>query len=309
MAKYTGVRVVLAEPTSEMGGVINTALYPRGLREIAVCRDAAGLQDALEAQLVDVLMCDIDLAGLDFRKTMQRIRHHEIGANPFLHIVAMVNVSGRDQIQRLIGAGVDDLIRKPMTPARIASRFDAMERPRKPFVVAEEYVGPNRRKALRRGDGFGFIDVPNSLRSKTVDNMHASQVERAIGRAWRGVVERQAEFKQDAINTLTKRIMAYYDHGGSEDNLRRDLGYLVAKTERIIEFHRDADTPHVAEIAACMTGVARRIIKSPSAPRRTDVRLMPHLSMATRKSALSPDEAIETVFEIIMLIRAYLRQS
>ena len=303
---YAGVRVVLAEPTAEMGAIINTALFPRGLRAFATCRDADGLCTALEEEPADVLMCDIDLAGLDFRTTMQRIRHKEIGANPFLHIVAMVSLSGRDQIQRLIGAGVDDLIRKPMTPVRLASRFDAMVRPRKPFVVAEEYVGPNRRKALRRGDGYRFIDVPNSLRSKTVDHVHASQIQRAVVYAWREVVERQAGFKQEAINTLTARILSHYDVGGSEENLRRDLGYLVAKAETIIERHRDSDTAHVAEIAACMVGVARRILQSPTSPRRKDLRLMPHLSTAARKSAVAPDEAIDTVVEITLLIRNYL---
>jgi CheY-like chemotaxis protein len=308
---YAAVRVVLAEPTSDMGGVVSSALFPRGLREFAVCRDAESLRDALEEETADVLMCDIDLAGLKFRETMQRIRHNEIGSNPFLHIVAMASLSGRDQVQRLIGAGVDDLIRKPMTPARIISRFEAMTRPRKPFVVAEEYVGPNRRKALRRGDGYGFINVPNSLRSK-IDNTHPSQIRYAIDRAWRDVADRQGGFKQEAISTLTARIMSFYDARGAagvdgdEEILRRDLGYLVAKTERIIDRHRNASTAHVAEIAACMTGVARRIIESPTAPRVTDVQLMPHLSRATRKSALSPEEAVETVREISGLIRDYL---
>ncbi len=305
---YSAVRVVLAEPKSEMGNIINAVLFPRGLREFTVCRDADGLFQALDAHSVDVLLCDIDLPGLDFRDTMQRIRHRELGINPFLHIVAMVGLTGRDQIRRLIGAGVDDLIRKPMTIARMASRFDNLVRPRKPFVVAEEYVGPNRRKALRRGDDYGFVAVPNSLRSKAIDNMPPSQVRRAIDRTWKEVVERQGVFKHDAIKTLTDRIVSYYDSGGSDTvELRRDLGYLVEKTQVIIERHRRADTAHVAEIAACMTGVARRILQWPAAPRQSDVRLMPHLSEATRKSAGSPDEAVETVREISMLIRDYLR--
>lgn len=304
---YQNVRVVLAEPTAEMGNVINGALYPRGLREFTVCRDAEGLRAALETMLVDVLLCDIELPGLRFRETMQRIRHYEIGRNPFLHIVALVSLTGRDQIQRLIGAGVDDLIRRPMPSQRIAARFDNLARPRKPFVVAEEYIGPNRRKALRRGDGFGFVEVPNSLRGKTVDNMHPSQIQRAVDRAWREVAERQAGFRQDAISTLTDRILAYYNGRGTELELRRDLNYLVAKAETLIARHRDSDTAHVAEIAACMTGVARRIVQNPGSAKRTDIRLMPHLSDATRLSAMSPDEAVETVREITKLIRDYLK--
>ncbi|HEY1720207.1 MAG TPA: response regulator [Magnetospirillaceae bacterium] len=303
---FENVNVILAEPKAEMGNVINAALFSRGLREFSVCRDFEGLRDALENQTVDVLLCDIELPGLKFRETMQRIRHNEIGRNPFLHIVAMVSLSGRDQVQSLIGAGVDDLIRKPMTPGKISQRFDNLARPRKPFVVGEEYIGPNRRKALRRGDGFSFVNVPNSLRCKTVDSMHVTQIRQQVARAWRDVSEKQGSYKQDAINTLTTRIMTYYDGRGTEEDLRRDLGYLVSKTETIINRYRNSETAHVAEIAACMTGVARRIIQSPTRPLKTDLRLMPHLSTATRQSALSPDEAVEAVREITMLIRDYL---
>lgn len=303
---YQNVRVVLAEPQAEMGNAIHAALFPHGLREFTVCRDADGLRAALDTVLVDVLLCDIDLPGLRFRDTMQRIRHYEFGRNPFLHIVALVSLSGRDQVQRLIGAGVDDLIRKPMPASRIAARFEVLTRPRKPFVVAEEYIGPNRRKALRRGDGFSFVDVPSSLRSKAIDSMHATQIQKAIDRSWRDVSERQAGFRQNAINTLTERIIAFFSGRGTEDELRRDLAYLVDKAEALIARHRDSDSTHVADIAACMMGVARRIVINPAVAKWTDIRLMPHLSDATRLSAMSPDEAVETVREITALIRDYL---
>jgi hypothetical protein len=81
----------------------------------------------------------------------------------------------------------------------------------------------------------------------------------------------------------------------------------VTKAESLIARHRDSDTAHVAEIAACMTGVARRIVQNPGSVKRTDIRLMPHLSDATRLSAMSPEDAVETVREITVLIRDYLK--
>lgn len=304
---YQTVQIILAEPRPEMGNALQAAMQPRGLREISVCRNVDGLMAALDQTLVDVLLCDIELSGLKFRETMQLIRNNEIGRNPFMHIVAMVGLSGRDMVQRLMGAGVDDLIRKPMPAARLAGRFDIMTRPRKPFIVGDSYVGPNRRRIPRAGDAYHMVSVPNSLRSKSVDNLHPTQVQDLIDRAWVEVADRKSRSRRDVIGVLTRRVMSFYDGQGSPDELRRDLRYLMVKAEELIRRHWETETAHVAEIAACMSGVARRIMQSPTDPGETDLKLMPHLADATRISSQSPNESVDTVREIVGLIRGYLK--
>jgi len=306
---YDKVSVVLAEPQPDMSAVLETALSTRGLRDVTICHDADSMLRAIDAKLVDVLLCDIGLDGLDFRAAMQSIRHREIGHNPFIHIVAMSGVSRRDQVYRLIGAGVDDLIRLPMDPKRVASRFDALTRPRKPFVVGETYIGPNRRKTPRAGDGFNLLEVPNSLRSKSIDKLHVTRVRDAVDRAWSEVEDRIRRSRRDAIGTLTKRVLGFYDGRGTTDELQRDLRYLIAQGEELISRHRNTETAHIAEIAACMTVVTRRIMRSPTAPAPKDVKLMPHLAGATRMSVRAPTDAVDTVGEIVELIRDYLKLS
>jgi CheY-like chemotaxis protein len=305
---YQHVNLILAEPEANMTKTLRTAMVPRGLRHVRICRDADSLTEAIGHRSIDVILCDIDLAGLKFRETMQRIRRNEIGRNPFVHIIAMIGHTGHDQVQRLIGAGVDDLIRKPMPAARLASRFENLTKPRKPFVVAESYIGPNRRKGSRVTEGYSLVQVPNSLRSKVIDGMHQTQVQEAVDHGWRLVTEAQSRSRRNAITILTRRILTYYDGQGSPEELRRDLGYLVAKAEELIDRHRRTDTQHVAEIAACMGAVALRMSQSPTKPTRTDVRLIPHLSIATRMSSQSPQESIAAVREIVDLIRAYLKK-
>jgi len=186
------------------------------------------------------------------------------------------------------------------------ARFENLAKPRKPFVVAEEYVGPNRRKGARISEGYSLLQVPNSLRAKAFESIHPTQVQDAIDRAWAEVLDKQSRIRRNAITVLSTRILKYYDGQGTEAELRRDLKYLVGKAEELIGKHRNTDSQHVAEIAACMGAVALRIMRSPQAPSRTDVKLMPHLSDATRISSQSPKQSIRTVREIAGLIRDYL---
>jgi len=194
-----------------------------------------------------------------------------------------------------------------MAAARVTGRFDNLIRPRKPFVVVDSYVGPNRRKTPRVGDGINLVAVPNSLRSKSIENLHPTRVRDAIDRAWNDVEERMSRTRRDAIGTLTKRVLSFYDGRGSPDELRRDLRYLVQQGEELVVRHRGGDTVHIAEIAACMTVVARRIMQSPMEPHSKDIRLIPHLAGATRMSVRAPTESVETVGEIVDMIRDYLK--
>ncbi len=304
---YRSVYVVLAEADPDISGVISSALFPRGLRDITICRDRDSLREAMNLKPVDVLMCDAQLAGLDFVGTIQNIRQNRLGTNPFVHIIATMNVSAHEQIQRVIGSGVDDLIRKPMPAVRVLNRFDSLTKARKPFVIAETYFGPNRRKAPRPGDEEGMIDVPNTLRAKVVDNTHRNDVAKSVREAWADVLRRKQVRRPRALTVLTDRIMAFYDGRGTEEELRRDLGYLVAKSDELITMYKDSDAPHIAEIAFSMGGIVRRIMTSPMRPKKTDMRLMPHVTEATRLSTQSPQESADTVREVAEMIRSYLK--
>ncbi|MFP6705810.1 MAG: hypothetical protein VCE75_07225 [Alphaproteobacteria bacterium] len=51
----------------------------------------------------------------------------------------------------------------PYSTPYMAERIDALVDHRKPFVVMEEYYGPDRRNANARADDPGTVEVPNAL--------------------------------------------------------------------------------------------------------------------------------------------------
>jgi len=303
---YKTIDMVLAEPRPEVGDVISAALIPRGLRDLVICRDAKALEDTLDSRSVDILLCDVELSGISFRETMQRIRHHEIGVNPFVQIVATVGETGKQHVKELIGAGVDDLIRRPMEPDKIVARFESLVRPRRPFAITESFIGPNRRQKPRPGDAACLMHVPHCLRSKLVEELPRYEIQQRIDRTWREISERKSRTKPEAINVLSDRILAFYAGKGSEQELMRDLRYLVEKSEDLILRCEASGERHLNELASSMRGVTRRIVTARGAGDKKTVKLMPDLSKAAHKSMAAPNDSVETVREIAKVVREFL---
>ncbi|HEY1721907.1 MAG TPA: response regulator [Magnetospirillaceae bacterium] len=303
---YRGVEVVLAEQSGEFGDLIAPALMAKGIRDLVVCRDAHALHDTIDARQVDVILCDIELPGLKFRDTVQRIRRNEIGQNPFVQIVATMNESARPLVRQAIGAGIDDLIRKPMPMDRVLNRFEQLTKPRRPFAITESFIGPNRRQGMRPGENVQLVQVPHSLRHKLVEQLQRFEVQQRIDRSWREVAERKSRVKPEAIYALSDRVIAFFHGKGSEETLKRDLRYLVEKSEELILRCEGIGAHHLNELATSMRGVVRGLVMAPENKRRTHARLMPDLTRAAHLSLAKPDDAIETVVEIARAVRDWL---
>lgn len=303
---YRGVEVVLAEQSGEFGDVIAPALMAKGVRDLVVCRDAHALHDTLAARSIDVLLCDIELPGLKFPETVQKIRRNEIGQNPFLQIVATMNESARPLVRQAIGAGIDDLIRKPMPKDRVLNRFEQLSKPRRPFAITESFIGPNRRTAMRPGENAQLVHVPHSLRFKLVEKLQRFEVQQRIDRTWREVAERKSRVKPEAIYALSERVIAYFQGKGTEEMLKRDLRYLVEKSEELILRCESTGAEHLNALADSMRGVVRGLVMAPEDKRRTHARLMPDLTRAAQMSLNKPDDSVDTVVEIARVVREWL---
>jgi CheY-like chemotaxis protein len=303
---YRGVEVVLAEQSGEFSDIIAPALKARGIRELTVCRDAHALRETLDARSVDVLLCDIELPGLKFSETMQRVRRYELGHNPFMQIVATMNESARSLVQAAIGGGIDDLIRKPMPKDRVLHRFDQLTRDRRPFAITESFIGPNRRHMVRPGENVQMVHVPNSLRFKLVDKLPRFEIQRRIDSTWREVAERRSRVRPEAIFALSDRVLASLEKGGDESALKRDLRYLVEKSEELILKCESLGAVHISDLANSMRGVVRGLVIAPQHKRRTHARLMPDLTRAAQLSIARPDDDADTVTEIARVVRDWL---
>ncbi len=307
MSSFHDAHMVLGEADNLMSRNICAVLFGRGLRDVAICRDASALHSALAPAIVDVLMFDASLPGVDLRETTQNIRHSRIGANPFAVIIATAEPRGSEGVQGALGAGIDDFLVRPMPADLVMRRINAFTRGRKLFAVTESYIGPDRRREMRLVEEAGeLIEVPNTLRSKVVDGLGSDQVRRLVRDAKADVEERKVRSRYAAIVRLTRNILACYDGKGAEQELLRDLARLIERADDLVRNHRDTEYDHVAEIAGSIATLGRRIALTPLDPGKIELRLLANLADAVYQARTAADEATQVAREIAQAVFNYI---
>lgn len=110
------------------------------------CKPLVAADGLMALQLIrdsgaSILVCDLDMPGLDGHELTRRIRQLDLGR--YIHIIML---TGHDQVaerRRALEAGVDDFMTKPLDTAVMTVRIRAAAR-----LIRHEYALSERNRAL-----------------------------------------------------------------------------------------------------------------------------------------------------------------
>jgi len=126
------------------------------------------LHKAIEEQNPDLIITAAELDGFFIGHLISAIRNTKLGGHPFPVVVMLSPVAGHDYLKKVIDSGPDDVLLMPIAPDQLLARIRALAKRRKPFVVTQDYTGPDRRGKHRPGgETIPLVDVPNPLNVKT----------------------------------------------------------------------------------------------------------------------------------------------
>ncbi len=251
----------------------------------------------------DILICDADVRGGGLFKMTSAIRNNELGLNPFIAILAL----SWDPTERLVreasNSGADFLIAAPFSPKQILDRIQALVHKRAPFVVTSDYVGPDRRDDDDREAPTELLDVPNSLRDKTLGQYDArkfrEQVESSIGAISALKMDRHAyRLAKDAETAAAD--FARDPYSIDPDCLYRlqesasDLRSRAGKVELL----------SIAELCQALLHVIRSVRRGPAAGIGKDIELLKQLAFAIRGAVDPGDDEASIAYDIADAVAA-----
>ena len=70
----------------------------------------------------DLLIAETELPDGDFFELVHAIRHHEIGTNPFIPVIALTGDPSPDMVKKATDCGADALLTKPVSRRRCWNR-------------------------------------------------------------------------------------------------------------------------------------------------------------------------------------------
>ncbi|MGE4221017.1 MAG: response regulator transcription factor [Alphaproteobacteria bacterium] len=174
------IEIAFADPQREIRYVLRSTVVRHGYREVQEYARTPTLKAALVQRTPDLIIIDAELPEGDACQLISDIRANKICDNPFVPVIITAWQPSADMVRRMVNSGADDLLVKPISPAFLLQRIEVLAGARKPFVVTSDYIGPDRRKDVSRGDGgVPLFDVPNTLQAKArgqfVDPIELSQ--------------------------------------------------------------------------------------------------------------------------------------
>jgi DNA-binding response OmpR family regulator len=287
---FENIRVLVGDPNREVRDAVRGGLYGHGFRYIVVTDRMSVVEAAVATNKVDLMVCDTELPDGDLYDLVYKIRHHELGDNPFIVVTALITEPTPKMVKKIFDAGCDDLIQKPISTGLLFERVLNLARNRKPFVVTSDYIGPNRRAKPRPGTQQNpEIDVPNPLTAKATDDTSTEDLQAEIDRVVNVLNEQKMERHAYQINYLVERVMPLYEDGTADESVTPNLDRLLYVSEDISRRLQGTRYDHVGELCQSMVNVVSAVRQAPLSPDAKDIALLPALAEAI-KCAFQPQE-------------------
>ncbi|MEG3617358.1 response regulator [Magnetovibrio sp. PR-2] len=290
------VDILVIDPDRSVRTTFRNILTDNGCRYITVGSSMEDIEIKFRLGMPDLLIADINMADdANLYAFVHGLRHHIVGSNPFMSIIATAWSPTTEEVRNIIQAGADDLIIKPMSANLVIQRIKNQINARKPFVVTSAYIGPDRRKPgpdHDRGQHIDPIEVPNTLRAKALSEnsvdiqMVQSQIDSCIQKVNLEKLDRHAY----QVTWLVDRLIPSLKSNESKPSTKHQLNRLLYVVEDISRRMVGTEFEHVGTLCRSLRDVTQRIIGTQGQVSDKDIELMAPLAQSIQRGFDKSDE-------------------
>jgi PleD family two-component response regulator len=141
-------RILVVGASGPAGSMLRTVLTAAGITHITLADEPRRALDMLCAEPFDAVFVEgsIQLDDTSFALTARR---NTMLLNPMIPIFAVFGGPRRRDVEMARDQGITDVICRPMSPKTVTEKLRAALRAPRPFIVAPEFFGPDRRAKER----------------------------------------------------------------------------------------------------------------------------------------------------------------
>ncbi len=202
--QYADATVMLLDRQQAVRKQTRSVLNVLGFKTFLEFGDFAAARQGLNNQRVELVTLELNAEDFGSLSLINDIRDNTLGLDPFVPILLTTWDAKLKALRPVIGSGADDIILYPFSTTQMGQRIDALVRHRKPFVVSEDYFGPDRRKAAALENDPTSIVVPNALQAHVQGRRDAAPNSARIE-------ETLAELRRLKLRNVARRIWYFAD--------------------------------------------------------------------------------------------------
>lgn len=161
--RFDRLKILVVDDNQHMRKLVVAILQAFGVKQISEASNgvralAAMREDCPDAIILDWMMDEMN--GIEFTK---EVRTSKSSPNQYVPIIMLTGHSSAGCVEQARDAGVNEFLAKPVSVKAMLSRLTAVIENPRPFVRADDYFGPCRRRRSsdeytgpeRRSDGAG----------------------------------------------------------------------------------------------------------------------------------------------------------
>jgi two-component system, chemotaxis family, chemotaxis protein CheY len=149
--KTKKIAALVADPSSHMAALAAVMLRSIDIKNVEATVDLPGTAAELARHPYGLILIDEQLGGDVGFAMIRKMRQTEGHPNRQTPIIMMAAAPDARMIAAARDAGVTEFLRKPFSAEHIGLRLAAIRKAPRPFVAAESYAGPDRRRRVVAG--------------------------------------------------------------------------------------------------------------------------------------------------------------
>jgi len=238
------LKVLVVDDNANVLRLISDVLRAAGVGQVETAPDGMKARDKIASWDPQIIFSDWNMpvmSGLELTRSIRRaaLTGDRRVPNPRVPVVIVTGQRSEADVQEARKAGVNEFVIKPFTPAGLLSRVQLVLLKPRPFVVTEDYIGPDRR---RRAE----LNYAGPLRRASDPAEVVDEVERAATRdtisveleALRTLVAARGGVDRETLK-MTYRVM---QHTSFRARQVRDA--MVARASALLMEYVDAMGGH-----------------------------------------------------------------
>jgi len=145
--EFNAHRVLILGPKNHSIQVLRSVLVIVGVGKVVHVEDAPGALDLLTMEHFHAVFCVLD--GETQAEFVIAARRRSAMLNPTIPVFLLQTHVKRRQVETARDSGVTDILTTPVSPKTVATKLRAAMKCPRPFIVAQEFFGPDRRAKAR----------------------------------------------------------------------------------------------------------------------------------------------------------------
>ncbi len=137
---------LVVDDNSYMRFLVGSVLRALGARHIEEATDGADAYARLGTYAADVVICNWQMSPMDGLEFVRLLRTDTNSPNPFVPVIMLTAHTEAKRVVEARDAGVSEILAKPFSAHQLYSRIRAIIEHPRPFIRAQTYVGPDRRR-------------------------------------------------------------------------------------------------------------------------------------------------------------------